>query len=159
MSLKSLLVTAYGSSLYKETCQLQDALYKVASSKNQMIFIARCKHHGIIPRFLRTLCPIKSRYAKRIVTDYRIKLLICTKKEASWRFHKYRKLSTQLKSSISNQVSTEHFEIISRVTETCREKKFQEVKSKLKRKFELLYEEKNKRTRTIETSCVKKTVS
>ena len=149
MSLKSLLVTAYGSSLYKETCQLQDGLCKIACSKNQMIFIARCAHHDIIPRFLRTACPVKSKYATRIVTDYRKKLLMCTKKEASSKFHKYSELSKQLKSSISNQVSTEHFQIISRVTESCRENKFLEMKNKLKRKFELLYEQKNKRTGTV----------
>ena len=158
MSLKSLLVTAYGSSLYKETCQLQDALCKVASSKNQMLFIARCSHHGIIPRFLRTRCPVKSRYASRIVADYHKRLLTCTKKEASARFHKYSRFSRQLKSSISNQTSTEHFEIISRVTETSRENKFLEVRNKLKRKFELLYEEKNKSTRTTEQKCVKNCV-
>ena len=60
MSLKALLIPAYGSSLYKETQQLQRRLCKVASSKNQMIFITRCLHHSITPRFLRTACPIKN---------------------------------------------------------------------------------------------------
>ena len=158
MSLKSLLVTAYGSSLYKETCQLQDVLCKVASSKNQMVFITRCSHHGIIPRFLRTPCPVKTRYASLIVTDYRKKLLKCAKKDASSRFYKHSKLVAHLKSSIYNQVSTEHYEIISRVTESCREKHFLKERSKLKKKFDLLYLEKRKGATTLQSTNVKNCV-
>lgn len=158
MSLKELLVPAYGGSLYKETQQLQNVLCKVACSKNHMIFITRCLHHGITPRFLRTACPIKTKYADLVAKDYRKKLLKCAKKDTSSRFFKQSRLATQLKSSICNQVTVEHYDIITRVTESCRENKFLSEKSKLKRKFDLLQEEKNRKSTMLQTNKVKNCV-
>ena len=147
MSLKQLLVPAYGSSLFKETQDLQNTLCKIAKSKNQMIFITRCIHHGITPKFLRSTCPIKSKYAERIHMGYRRSLLKCAKKEATSRFYHQSKLATKLKESIRDQVSSDHFEIISKVTESSREKQFIQSRTKLKNKLDLLVEEKDKKTR------------
>jgi len=138
MSLKDFLTTNYGISLYKQTSKLQDNLCKQASAKNQVIFLTRCIHHGITPRFLQIHSPIKSRYGMNVTMRYIWKLLKCAVKEAKVRFYKSGKKITQLKELIRSTVSPEHYIIIKDVSESCREKKFAEIKTKLKRKFELL---------------------
>ena len=138
MSLKTLITTNYSISIYKQTTKLQDYLCKYARAKNQTIFLTRCLHHEIIPKFLNVHSPIKSTYATKITKTYQQKLLRTAIKDAKSRLHKYNTEVNRLKTELRNKVSSEHYGIISDISESCREKKFVETRTKLKKKFELL---------------------
>ena len=145
MSLKALITTTYGSSVYKKTSKLQDLHCKAATAKNQMTFLNRCLHHKIIPKFLQIKSPFPSPRVKNIMEQHRRKLLVATRNDTKSRYYKYAGASTALAEEIKGILSAEHFEIIVRVTESSREKKFVEVRTKLKNKFELQFSAKYKR--------------
>ena len=71
--------------------------------------------------------------------EHRRKLLLATRNDTKSRYYKYVKELKTLTEEIRSLLSEEHFETISRITESSREKKFVEVRKKLKNKFELQY--------------------
>ena len=144
MNLKSIITTTYGSRIYKDTTKLQDTLCKTASAKNQSIFLNRCIHYRLTPKFLQIKCPLKSKRALNITIEYKQKLLISTRNDSKERYFNAVKKANQLRTSLKEKLSEEHFRIVEKVTESSREKKFLACKNKLKNKFELLYYSKYK---------------
>ena len=145
MSLNSLITTTYGSGTYKRTAKLQDVHCKAATAKNQLTFLNRCIHHKIIPRFLQMKTPFPSQRVKNIMEEHRKKLLIATRNDTKTRYLKRVNECKELIQKLKEELSEEHFDMILRVTLSSREKKFNEVKTKLKNKFEMLYATKYKR--------------
>ena len=86
--------------------------------------------------------------AAAATTSYRKQLLKCDKKDPNTRFDKHVSRAEEIKNKIRQSVTTDHYDVISRVTESCREKKFVHEKRKLKRKFELLYAEKEAKVKS-----------
>ena len=160
MSLKSIIVATYGSSIYKKTTQLQEIQCKTATAKNQLIFLNRCIHHNIIPKFLKIKSPVATKRVKNITITHRKKLLVATKNDTKERYFKHLKSASKLHETLRNDLSEEHFEVVKRITESSREKKFEQMKTKLKTKFELLYENKygnfhdNVKTLKLVKNCV-----
>lgn len=144
MSLKSFISATYGSSIYLKTTRLQATLCKAATAKNQLIFLNRCIHHKVIPKFLQLKCPLNTRRTKIVNDKYKRELLISTKNDTKERYFGYYNHAKQLEESLREELSIEHYEIISNVTESSREKTFVATRSKLKHKFELLYSSKYK---------------
>lgn len=142
MSLKSIITTTYGSSIYKSTSKLQDTLCKAASAKNQYIFLNRCIHHHLLPKFLQIKCPLRSKRARNITAKYKQELLVSTKNDARQRYFVAIKKAKELRLQLQHILSPEHFEIVINATESSREKKFIACKNKLKDKFTLLYSSK-----------------
>lgn len=120
MSLKDLLITNYGISLYKKTSRLQDQVCKQATAKNQVVFLTRCLYHNIFPRFLQIHSPIKSKYATNVTLQFKRKLLVCAVKEAKVRHHKCIREIENLTHDINNIVSREHYDLIMNLSESCR---------------------------------------
>ena len=145
MSLKTIITATYGSSTYASTAKLQEVSCKAATAKNQVTFLNRCIRHQIIPRFLQIKSPFPSKRIKNITEEHKKKLLIATRNDAKTRYFKRSEESKQLTQILREQLSDEHFSTITRVTASSKEKKFLEVRTKLKNKFELLYEAKYKR--------------
>ena len=145
MSLNSLITTTYGSGTYKRTTKLQEVQCKAAAAKNQLTFLNRCIHHNIIPRFLQLRSPLPSKRVKNIMEEHKRKLLVAIRNDTKTRYFKRIKECNQLIQLLKEELSEEHFHLILRITLSCREKKFIEIKTKLKNKFELLYNKKYKK--------------
>ena len=146
MSLQSIIIATYGSSIYKKTKQLQEIQCKMATTKNQMTFLNRCIHHKIIPKFLQVKSPLPSKRINNITMNHRRQLLIATKNDTKERYFRHVKTVKTIKQILKNGLSEEHYNTVLRVTESSREKKFVKTKNKLKNKFELLYTTKYKTT-------------
>ena len=127
MSLNSLITTTYGSGTYKRTKELQEVHCKAATVKNQLTFLNRCIHHKIIPRFLQLKSPLPSRRVENIMKEHKRKLLIATRNDTKTRYFKRVKECKELIRKLKEELSEEHFDLIIRITLSCREKKFIEV--------------------------------
>ena len=77
--------------------------------------------------------------------EHKKKLLVAVRNDTKSRYFKRIKESDQLCQNLKEELSEEHFEMIQRFATSSREKKFIEVKTKLRNKFELLYGAKYKR--------------
>ena len=139
MSFKSIIVATYGSSIFKETTKLQEIQCKTVTAKNQLTFLKRCIHHKIIPKFLQIKSPLLSRRATNITKEHRRNLLIATKNDTKERYFKHVENVHKLKQKLKDKLSEEHYDVLIRITDSSKEKKFILTKEKLKTKFELLY--------------------
>ena len=161
MSLQNIITATYGSSTYKQTAMLQEMNCKAAASKNQVTFLNRCIYHKLIPRFLQMKGPNSSARIKNIMEEHRKKLLVATRNDAKARFFKSSKKCKEIIQTLEEVLSDDHFRTVMRVTKSSKEKKFIEVQTKLKKKFELLYAakykrpfQKNEETQQAVKSCV-----
>ena len=75
MSLKEYLLPRYGPGVHAAVSYFKKLRCKIASTKNKNIFLKRCLHHQITPKFLRNRCPIKSNHAYALTMEYQEKLL------------------------------------------------------------------------------------
>ena len=136
----SIIVATYGSGIHKMTTKLQDAQCKLSRAKNQVTFLKRCIHHNIIPKFLNIRSPVQSKRGENITKLYRKKLLVATKNDTTERYFRQVKLVKQLTSTLKEKLSEEHFSLLIKITDSGREKIFIETRTKLKDKFQKLYE-------------------
>ena len=145
MSFKQILDTTYGSGTHQKTSLYTKKLMKMTRAKNQLVFLNRCIHHQLIPRFLRVHCPITSVRGANITNQYRRDLLTATRNDTRSRFFRTDRDMKAIKTEIQMIISEEHFNVLLRITEDTREKVFNTTKNKLKQKFELLFQEKYRR--------------
>ena len=145
MSFKQIIETTYGSGTHQKTSLYTKKLMKMTRAKNQLVFLNRCLHHHLIPRFLRVYCPITSVRGTNIATQFRRDLLIATRNNTRGRFFQSHQEINTLKVEIQTILSKEHFDILQRITETMRENLFTTTKVELKQKSELLYQERFRR--------------
>ena len=139
MSLKEYVTAIYGNSLYKDTSKLQDFKVKYARAKNQLVFLERCLHHSIIPKFLNIRCPVKSNEAKEVTNQYKRRMLVSTKRDTKRRLRHYIYNVNKLEASVREKVSEQDYDSIISAVNKSKEQSFLESKQKLKNKFELLY--------------------
>ena len=137
-TLKSHILASYGASVQKKTITLKEAKKDVAKSKNQFIFLQRCIKHKIIPKSLRTKCPLKTERSREIAKKYQFELLISVKNEAKRRYFKNVKEAEKVEEELRCVLNNEDMEIVKRVTEKSREEMFLRSKEKLVNKFESL---------------------
>ena len=145
MSIKSLITTTYGSGTYKRTTTFQEVHCKAVTAKNQLTFLNRCIYHKIIPRFLQIKPPLLSQRVKNVTDEHKRTLLIATRNDTKTRYYKRVNESKELTKKLKDELSEEHFDLIQRITLSSREKKFNEIKTKFKNKFEILYMNKYKK--------------
>ena len=80
-----LLFTA--SKIYLLTKQLQRQKFKLANSKNQLIFLERCITDKVIPKSFQVKSPILSTKGKMLEEEYQMKLLKLARNEAKQRMY------------------------------------------------------------------------
>ena len=97
-TLKSMLSAQYGVGIQQKVSRLSRLSLKLASAKNQMIFLERCKNRSLIPTFLKNRCPVRSKHARCISKRYQCDLLKETLYQVRRDFHK---LSSEIKNKIS----------------------------------------------------------
>ena len=120
MSFKQIIETTYGSGTHQKTSLYTKKLMKMTRAKNQLVFLNRCIHHQLIPRFLRVHCPITSVRGTNIANQFRRDLLIATRNDTRGRFFRSHQDINTLKVEIQTILSEEHFNILQRITETKR---------------------------------------
>ena len=145
MSFKHIIETTYGSGTHHKTSLYMKKLTKMTRAKNQLVFLNRCIHHQLIPRFLRVHCPITSVRGTNITEQYHRDLLIPTRNDTRSRFFRSHRDKNVMLMEIQMIISEEHYNLLRRITEATREKVFNSTKNKLKQKFELLFQEKYRR--------------
>ena len=149
MTIKDYIFTRYGTGATKLTIQLKKEKDKVATSKNQLIFLRRCISHKIIPKSFRIKSPLKNKRAMLINEKYRFDLLINAKNDAKKRFFKAVRDVKSIKEELLNTLSIQDMNIIENITEKSREKTFNEKKKQLIEKFLKLECDKNKNQRRL----------
>ena len=135
-TLKSMLSAQYGVGIQQKVSRLSRLSLKLASAKNQMIFLERCKNRSLIPTFLKNRCPVRSKHARCISKRYQCDLLKETLYQVRRDFHKLSSEIKNIKDSIRTTLSEEHLNLVLRVVETSYEKSFAKHKNRLKDKFE-----------------------
>ena len=125
MSLTQLLVSFDGKELHKETLSLQQQKIKKAIAKNQLIFLQRCIHHNIQPKSFRIKSPIKSKKAFNMMKEYSRKFIVIAKNGAKQRMHKATVTVKQICENFRRRISDEHFALVDRTTEKCKQKQSQ----------------------------------
>ena len=135
MSLKDYLLPRYGPGVHAAVSNFKKLRCKIAITKNKIIFLRRCLHHGITPKFLRNRCPIKSKRAETLTMDYQRKLLKnCESTEKKIHFSLIKKYDEQ-ESFLKNKLNEADFLKISDITKTAHEREFLKKRSELKRKL------------------------
>jgi len=124
---------------------LKDVKKKQAAAKNQMIFLKRCIHHNIVPKFLNVRSPIKSKNGINITKDYQRKLLIAAKNEARYRFHFSIKKCNELIETLTETLNGNDLEFVTSFTDKAKERTFKKTKDKLVNKFHLLLQNNSKK--------------
>ena len=124
---------------------LQQQKMKKAIAKNQLIFLQRCIHHSITPKSFRIKSPIKSKRAFNIMKEYSRKLIVIAKNGAKQRMHEATVKLKQICENLKRRISNEHFALIDRTTEKCKEKEFTKKKNRFINKFEKLKNNTEKR--------------
>ena len=118
MSFKELIQTTYGSGVHEQTSLYMKKITKMAKAKNQMIFLNRCLHHKLIPRFLRVHCPIKSSRGYNITESYRKNLLVATRNDARSRLFTNSREKNRIKEALLEILSQEHADTLMRITDS-----------------------------------------
>ena len=75
MSFNSVLRAQYGVGLQQQSARLKRFKLKLSSAKNEVLFLERCRHSNLTPKFLCNRCPVKSRRATQLTKNYRLSLL------------------------------------------------------------------------------------
>ena len=75
MTFKDHLITRYGSSIRQAMNRLKHQSLQISSAKNRTLFLERCRHHRILPKFLNITCPIKSPHASRRTGKFKFDIL------------------------------------------------------------------------------------
>ena len=142
MSLNHHLSTRYGTGLQQTSSRLKRISLQSASAKNRILFLERCCHHKIIPRFLQIKCPIKTQHAKRLTENYSSKLLHAALSQARGQLNSRKKEETKLIEKIKKKVNPEDFEKISSAVRKSYDAAFKRHSQKLRQKFDLLQKKK-----------------
>ncbi len=114
----------------------------MAKAKNQMIFLNRCIHHKLLPRFLRVHCPINSSRGNNITERYRNDLLVATRNDARSRLFTNSHEKNRILEALLVILSQENADTLKRITDSTYNTIFTTCRDKLKNKFELLFLEK-----------------
>ena len=138
MTLKSTITAQYGLSTTKKVSELSCFKVKLASAKNRLIFLTRCRTHKVIPTFLRNRCPIRSRCAGQIVKRYQFHLLRETISQTRKEFHRLCDRIKRITTCLQGTLSNHHFDLVTRLNKSTYDAYFVKHKERLRRKFELL---------------------
>ena len=127
MTIRSLISTSYGAGYFRRFSSFSDAKKKVAKTKNHVLFLERCAFYGVTPTFLQNRCPIKTKRARIITQRYQRSLVKeCLHKEQRTLHSLQRKIKKD-DNIFKEKFTTEHYELISRITESTYEKLFQKA--------------------------------
>ena len=136
MSIKSIISAQYGLGVHRQTTRFKRLKLQLSSAKNRTLFLERLRHHRLIPKFLKNRCPIKSHCASKLTTNYQSALLRECLTLARGKLHRASKSIAKIDASLKLHLSTEHYDLITRITNQSYEKDFERRKTKLKEKFE-----------------------
>ena len=128
MSFNSVLRAQYGVGLQQQSARLKRFKLKLSSAKNEVLFLERCRHSNLTPKFLCNRCPVKSRRATQLTKNYRLSLLRECLTLAR------RRLFYATKSKLSE----DHYNTLDRITGQAYKSNFIKKKEKLTKKFDLL---------------------
>jgi hypothetical protein len=132
MSLNQLIIDQYGMGQKQTLVDFQRSKYKLSSAKNRCIFLTKCLHHNIVPRFLRNKCPIRSKQATKITLRYRKEILKEAHYQACFSHHTLAHKVKKLQQQLEGKVTKEHHDLIMKIVTTSYEKKYRKIKAKLK---------------------------
>jgi hypothetical protein len=139
MTLKDLLTAQYGVGVHHLTNKLKRFKLKLSSSKNRTIFLERCRHFRVVPKFLKQKCPIKSRRACKLTIKYQLSLLRECLSQTRGQWRRNTENIKRIVSTLNEKLTPEHFDVVKRITDASYEKDFLKRKKKLKDKFEKLH--------------------
>ena len=145
MTLKQLITARYGAGSHRLSSKLSRLSTKLASAKNHVIFLERCKANSIVPTFLRNRCPVSSPLAKRITQRYRLDMLRATLHMERKKWHRLSHQIRETKDTLKRRFNTEDFTLVTGLANKTFEKTFEKTKKQLKEKFEKLNVNPNKR--------------
>ena len=158
MTFKQYLTTRYGSRLHQFSNRLKRLSNQIASAKNRTLFLERCRHHKITPRFLNIKCPISSPHARKLTKQYQHDILRETLKQTRAQLHQKTKQLNRLNEKIREIVSPEDFEKIQTIVNKSRDRTFNKLKEKLRKKFDFLLKKHQPLPSTTRPSSIKNTV-
>ena len=158
MTFTQYLTTRYGSSLHQSSNRFKRLSNQIASAKNRILFLERCRHHGITPRFLNVKCPISTPHARRLTKKYQLDILRETLKQTRAQLHQKNKLLERIKNKIKDTVSPNDFEKILTVVGKSQQTTFKKKSEKLRKKFELLLKKQKPPQIPSRPSSIKNTV-
>ena len=156
MSIKSIIVAQYGVGSHQLTTLLKRFKLQLSSSKNRTLFLERCIFHRLIPKFLNIRSPVKSRHAFSLVKKLQHNLLRETLTLARRKIHTTAKKIADANAKLKNDLSTEHYSIIERITDESYRRDFEKRKNKLRRKFDKMKEKSQRQN--IQTSMRASTI-
>jgi hypothetical protein len=132
MTLKELLTAQYGVGVHLLTNKLKRFKLKLSSSKNCTIFLERCHHFLVVPKFLKNKCPINSRRACKLTIRYQLSLLRECLSQTRGQWRRNTENIKKIVSSLNEKLTSEHFDLVKRITDASYEKDFLKRKKKLK---------------------------
>ena len=122
------------------TNRLKRISNQLALTKNRILFLERCRHHSLTPRFLNVKCPIKSPHARRLTEKYQKDLVCEILKLNRADLHRKKRKEKDLRDKIETKVSPPDFKKITNVIQKSHEKTFKTQSQKLRNKFQLILE-------------------
>ena len=138
MTLKDHISSRYGAGIQRRVSTLSRDKTKLAKTKNHVIFLERCLSYRIIPTFLRSRCPIKSKHANKLTKRYQLDILRAALHLERKKWHKLCYKIRLAKSFLVQKLNQTDYNVVNRISESTYERNFTKVKQKLKEKFEKL---------------------
>lgn len=111
---------------------------KLSSAKNRFLFLKRCVHHNIIPKFLVNRCPLHSNRANELTKKYQTNLLKDCLSSTRGHFYSLLKEIDQKRTRLKQTLSPADFENVTSIVNKAYERSFCKHKNKHKSKFECL---------------------
>ena len=130
--------STYGEVILKLTKQLQNKKNQSASAKCRWIFLTKCIANHILPKSFRTRPVINTTKGKNINKSYNIQMLKLARNDAKQRYHVLLHEIQVITQKLQNELSTEDYNTVQRITEVSREYTFVKVSNQLKQKFQQL---------------------
>lgn len=149
------ITNSYGELIYKKTTKLQRLNQQAASAKNRWIFLTRCVVHHVIPKSFRTRPVLRTTKARNVTNSYDLHILKIARDEAKLRYHVLLHNIQQLTDVLRNDLAVADFEVVQRITETSRERRFVSENERLKLKFENLSGSIDRKSRSANDKVVK----
>ena len=154
-TLKDIITARYGAGTHCQFKTLSRLKTRLASAKNHILFLERCKSCRITPTFLRNRCPIKSARAHRITRRYRQAILKETLHLERKKWHRTLYQTKNINQSLKQRLTEEHFSLVKRLSDSSFERTFKKTKEKLCRKFDNLENQLPKKIQPRRPSTIK----
>ena len=127
-TIRHLISTSYGAGYFRRFSSFSDAKKKVAKTKTHVLFLERCVFYCVIPTFLQNRCPIKTKRARTITQRYQRSLLKECLHNERRTLHRLQRKIKRDSDVFKEKFSSEHFDLITKITESTYDKLFQKEK-------------------------------